>query len=86
MAFNGFPPPARKKKLLYGGAERAEHMPLPYRPDYPQSNNALAYKRLPPAPAAGDDDVTYSLPEDAPADTDITDFDLDVEADLDDFS
>ena len=39
-----------------------------------------------PAPAASDDDVTYSLPEDAPADTDITDFDLDVEADLDDFS
>lgn len=39
-----------------------------------------------PAGSPSDDDVTYSLPEETPADTDITDFDLDVEADLDDFT
>ncbi len=39
-----------------------------------------------PKEEGSDDEVTYSLPEDTPADTDITDFDLDVEADLDDFT
>ena len=39
-----------------------------------------------PAGSPSDDDVTYSLPEETPSDTDITDFDLDVEADLDDFT
>ena len=39
-----------------------------------------------PAGSPSDDDVTYSLPEETPADTDITDFDRDVEADLDDFT
>ena len=43
-------------------------------------------EEAPAADGPSDDDVTYSLPEETPSDTDITDFDLDVEADLDDFT